>query len=323
MTPSGHDSRVGAVMNRLTSSWRAKDRDTRGASVLFGSGRSGTTWLLQELVRLTAARPIFEPFHPIEVQRSGEVVPRGYLPPGTRDETLRQHVGDVLAGRFDAPWLHQCVPLDGHSRTDARVIKEIHSHLWGGWLQAEFPQVPMAVVVRHPLAQVGSRSALAWTDAKLDRILADERLIEEHAPNLPALAASAASPLERGVLLWAIDNRVLLRTLAPRSVFLFGYEEAVAEPQVVGDLVVHLGHQRPADDALASHDRERASVMSQPGSPARSAGDENAKWLAAARADEVGRALGLLEELGLGGVFGAGGDSDMDAFRQLYRAGLH
>ncbi|MDN4479043.1 hypothetical protein QQX10_12760 [Demequina sp. SYSU T00039] len=301
---------------------RDPDRGAQHARLLIGSGRSGTTWLLQEMTRLTAARPVFEPFHPIDVPRSSEVVPRGYLPRDAEAPALERHVADVLGGGFRAPWTEQCNPAPYLHRYRGRVVKEVHTHLWAGWLQARFPEVPIAVVVRHPFAQVGSRSALAWSDRKLDLIVADADLVDAHAPELPALVADARTPLERGVLLWAIDNRVLLRTLTPGSPFLFGYEDAVADPAVVGDLLEHFGFPRPASRELAHEARGVASLMSQPGAPRRAAADANAKWLDGADPAAVGRALASLEALGFGDVFDARGGTDIGRLRERAAGGL-
>lgn len=292
------------------------------ARLLFGSGRSGTTWLLQEIARLTPARPIFEPFHPIEVAPSAQVVPRAYLPPGEVAPELAVHARAVLAGRVSTDWTAQAEAMRPPWRYRGRVLKEIHSHLWAGWLLSEFPHLRTATVVRHPFAQVGSRTALAWSDRKLDLISSDEGLRETHVPDLDDYMRRASTPLTRGVLLWAIDNRVLLREVERASHFLLGYEEAVADPGVVGDLIAHFGFPRPADADLASESRRRASRMSQPGAATSLSGDENAKWFAKLDGADVSRALDLLDALGFGGVFSADGTVDIGVLRARVAAGL-
>jgi hypothetical protein len=48
--------------------------------IIAGSGRSGTTWVLDALAEANALRPVFEPLHPLAIPQARPFAYRYYRP---------------------------------------------------------------------------------------------------------------------------------------------------------------------------------------------------------------------------------------------------
>jgi len=158
--------------------------------VIAGSGRSGTTWVLDVLAEANGLRPVFEPLHPA----LGAVPDRyhdSYLEPESECQDLASYLDRVLSGRFRSVWVdYRMLPSrlsigrkTLKSRAEFRAwigryqrlwrnywrfrdwrqqgiaVKLIRANLMLEWLVATF-KLPVLVVVRHPCAVIESQIRL-------------------------------------------------------------------------------------------------------------------------------------------------------------------
>ena len=162
--------------------------------LIFGSGRSGTTWILDALAEANNLRTIFEPLNPIAVPTARPFANRYVRDDGYEPE-LRNFMDRVLTGSLRSLWanyrvlpdrlrpwsalavfrrtkhnpykmlLGQYMGLLSHYRrykktnVDGIIIKFIRANLMIGWFARNY-DAKIVFVVRHPAAVIASRLRL-------------------------------------------------------------------------------------------------------------------------------------------------------------------
>jgi hypothetical protein len=293
---------IGRLRRRLASIY-ALDFNRTFESLLFvsGTGRSGTTWLVDLLNADGLYRIIFEPFMPGCRALDGRSVPPRYIRPTSRDPDLIATAERILLARFrSSRWTSR-----GNDRlvSRRRIVKEVQSNLRLGWLREVFPPFPIVLIIRHPCAVAASRGRLG-DRRSIDELLDDPALVEDYlAPHVPELRR-LESPFEYEVARWCIETHVPLAQLAQGvDIEVVLYEQLVADPVgVVTSLLERLGLEPPARLAetagVPSHTAYRANKPLEDPTRAR---DE---WQEHLSDREVGRALELVAMFDLDWLYG-------------------
>ncbi|HJQ30280.1 MAG TPA: sulfotransferase [Rubrobacter sp.] len=201
--------------------------DHRSSVFLAGSGRSGTTWLSEIINHRGTYRYVFEPFNPGKVGSFGHFRSKQYLRPDDRREEFLEPARRVLTGELRDPWTDRF-----HTRFVARrrLIKDIRANLLLGWMRANFPGMPIVLLLRHPCAVVASRLALGWKD-NLSETMEQGDLVEDFLLPVEAEIRAARDDFERHLFLWCIDNYVPLRQFGPGEIHLSFYENLLVKPE--------------------------------------------------------------------------------------------
>ncbi len=201
--------------------------DHRDALFLAGSGRSGTTWLAEVINHDGGYRYVFEPFNPARVGAFGHFKSKQYLRPDDAREAFLGPARLALSGALRDPWTDR---FNAKFVARRRLIKDIRANLLLGWMQANFPGMPIVLLLRHPCAVVASRLALGWKD-NLDETMAQKDLVEDHLLPMQAEIRAARDDFERHLFLWCIDNYVPLRQFGRDGIHLTFYENLLVSPE--------------------------------------------------------------------------------------------
>jgi hypothetical protein len=202
-------------------------RDHRNAVFLAGSGRSGTTWVSEMINYRNGYRYVFEPFHPGKVRVCKNFRRKQYLRPDDRREEYLVPARTILTGDLRNLWADR---FNRRLVARRRLIKDIRANLLLGWMRANFPGMPMILVLRHPCAVAASRTALGWRD-NLSDTMEQEDLVEDFLLPVEAEIRAARDAFERHVFSWCIENYVPLRQFAPGEIQLSFYESFLAHPE--------------------------------------------------------------------------------------------
>lgn len=159
---------------------------------LYGSGRSGTTWLVERIAEAVNADVIFEPLHP-EVGSTAKDYAYRYLAPGAAAEPLLAYFRSLLSGEFQSLWTRyrilrsRLIPSLStftvkaefkvwlmrlsviltklrryypNRRLPKKLIKLIRANMLLPWLVKALPDARHIVIVRHPASVIESRMRL-------------------------------------------------------------------------------------------------------------------------------------------------------------------
>ena len=272
-------------------------RDHRNSVFLAGSGRSGTTWLSDVVNHRGEYRYVFEPFHPGKVQALANFRPRQYLRPDDRRETFLTPARRVLTGGLRNPWTDR---FHRGFLPKRRLIKDIRANLLLGWLGANFPGMPIVLLLRHPCAVVASRLALGWRD-NLFGMMEQEDLLEDFLSPMETRIRAARDDFERHLFLWCIDNYVPLRQFEPGGIHLAFYENLLIHPkEELRRLFAFLGEDF---DDRAYRSLERPSSLSRNDAPENPSVDGWRRRVSGCRLEE---AVEILSLFGLDRIYGVG-----------------
>lgn len=299
----------GSVERLIGGLYADSVRDHRNSVFLAGSGRSGTTWLSEVINHRNDYRYVFEPFHPGRIGVCGHFRTKQYLRPDDGQEEYLGPARKILSGGLRSGWTDR---FNRKFLVRRRLIKDIRANLLLGWMRANFPGMPIILLLRHPCAVVASRMALGWRD-NLDETMGQRELIEDHLSPMEPEIKAARDDFERHLFLWCIDNCVPLRQLAPGEVHLVFYEDLLVHPeQVLPDLFGFLGTD--FDDRVYER-------MKRPSSLSRDAAARSLDgWRSGITGSRLRRAGEILGLFGLDRVYGEGPMPDREGARSLMRS---
>jgi len=281
--------------------------DHKDSVFLAGSGRSGTTWLSGIINHGGGYRYVFEPFNPGKVGAFEHFNSKQYLRPDDGREEFLGPARLALTGALRDPW-----PDRFNTRIFARrrLIKDIRANLLLAWIRANFPGMPMVLLLRHPCAVVASRLALGWRD-NLDETMDQEELVEDFLLPVEDEIRAASDDFERHLFLWCIDNYVPLKQFGPGEIHLTFYENLLADPETeLKSLFDSLGETLDED---VLDDLGRPSPLSRKDAPVPSLDG----WRARVGANRLKRAGEILNLFGLDRVYGEGSMPDPSGARAL------
>ncbi|MGH9243369.1 MAG: sulfotransferase family protein [Acidimicrobiales bacterium] len=209
-----------------------------------GSGRSGTTWLMQLVDRHRDYRILFEPMRPSRVPELGGLPEFPYVRPDDADPALLARVELVLSGQVRNWWIDSQCSFRIYRK---RLVKDIRAMFMIGWLARSFPDLRVIHVLRAPVAVAASRQrlgpALGFPD-NLDRVLSQTALVDDHFGGDIPLIDDLEDPFERHVAMWSIENLVALRQLRCSESLVMYYESLRDSPAAEGQRVLQfLGQQ--------------------------------------------------------------------------------
>ncbi|HEU4848388.1 MAG TPA: hypothetical protein VFT03_09325 [Rubrobacteraceae bacterium] len=164
-----------ASLSRLLGGLHVDLGDHRSSVFLAGSGRSGTTWVSGLINHRNAYRFVFEPFRQDKVGICENFGRKQYLRSGDRREEYLGPARTILTGGLRSLWTDR---FNEKLVARRRLIKDIRANLLLGWMRANFPGMPIVLLLRHPCAVVASQLALGWRDV-LSETMEQEELVED------------------------------------------------------------------------------------------------------------------------------------------------
>ena len=238
--------------------------------VVAGSGRSGTTWLLDLLAMQRSIRPVFEPLHFKNVPKTRHLWGL-YLREDETHEPLETFLSKVFYHRPDRAWFSWMTcrvdwdtPIWNrptayrhgmkHWRPQAtrRAIKFIKASLMLPWMQRRFPS-KLIYITRHPCAVLSSRKEMGW-GGNPHRFLEQPHLAEDYlAEHQEWIEEAGESLFKKLTLVWCIENMVPQRQIdnGELAVHWLTYEDLVSRPdETIWNLLNFIGCPPENRDSL-------------------------------------------------------------------------
>ena len=274
------------------------NESTNKPVLIYGSGRSGTTWVQDVLAQANQYGTLFEPLHP-DVVKGAEELANLHILPGTSHPALSQFMDSVVDGTLNSIWASVRVRPDrllppprvlatrkgaseairGGGRVIKRwmaareyrgrpkIIKFIRANLMIEWMHAEYG-LPSAIVVRHPcavLASVCQRSnSVEWAypaiRTLLSRYLQQAALAEGRLKDKVDAIRSLSSMAEVHAATWCIENAHLVAVDGQNEVPLVCYEHLITcEESVWRNLADSLSLEMVPGEELLRRPSQQAS----------------------------------------------------------------
>lgn len=188
---------------------------------VFGSARSGTSWLAEIIARQHRYRLLFEPEHPINTKK-GKLISDVYLTKNQNDKQIDAYLKQVFANRVDNDWIAQL-----SNRKYKRhlwpyipkkyVIKFVRCNLMAAYISEQF-QMPLIHIVRNPYDVISSqqRVKFPWL-YDMSSFTNQPQLLDliwdKYGMSLDDI--KKMNDVETLAFRWCLENEVPLQTQAP------------------------------------------------------------------------------------------------------------
>lgn len=274
--------------------------DHRRTVLLAGTGRSGTTWIGDVINHDNAYRVMFEPFHSSKIPMLKHFAYNQYLREGDRDPRFAKPIKAVLAGRVRHAW------IDRYNRkrvASKRLIKDIRVNFMLKWIKANFPDIPIILLLRHPCAVAHSRLKLGWKVQGFEGLMAQNALMADFLEPYRPVMENTHDLFEQHVLMWCLQNYVPLKQFAPGEIHVAFYEHFCTQPeQEVETMFSYLGV--PAKSQKALDAVTRPSALSRRDSAVLLGKSLTESWRKEISKEQIRRAVAILSLFGLHHLYG-------------------
>lgn len=260
--------------------------------IIAGSGRSGTTWVLDSLADANRMHAVFEPLHPIGVPAARRFAHR-YVEAGADAPELKAFMDRVFSGRMRNPWVNYRIRTDRfnplrnnpiaiylHMRKSAlllktyafrrglsgQVVKFIRANLMLSWLARQYAY-PTILVVRHPCAVIASRLKLSSADWSAEKAVGryrDDKIIADLIGDRFGVdLARPMSPAAALACVWCVENVLPLEWAEREKYGVVAYEDLLVNPETEWRRVVdYLGLTViPGSDLLGTPSQQSSQEM--------------------------------------------------------------
>ncbi len=205
------------------------NNDYRSSIILSGTGRGGTTWVSDIINYDNEYRYMFEPFHPRRVKHSEIFGHRKYLREDSKDKVYYKAISKILRGSIRDPWIDS---LNKKIYVEKRLIKDIRINFLLKWINNNFPEIPIIILMRHPIPTALSQIKFKLhTD--LNDYLSQEDLIEDFLKPFKKEITKAhlnGDEFEQNIFIWCIENYVPLKQFRKEEILLTFYENFCETP---------------------------------------------------------------------------------------------
>ena len=198
--------------------------------VIAGSGRGGTTWLMELVCSDPAFKPVFEPLHELKVS-GAEPWAYGYFPSTFSSLQAEIFFQSVFEGSLQTPWtrlkpwmndiqgpgdklslykklaVHKLQEMKKNLTAKRLAVKFIRANLMLTWLHSRF-NARILLVVRSPYDICSSMIRTGWFEHHLQfgyrRYLYQQELVNDYLQPHIEWMRTVEDPLERVCIMWTI-----------------------------------------------------------------------------------------------------------------------
>ena len=282
---------------------------------ISGSGRSGTTWLQEIINYKNQYRILFEPFYKDKVDILRNWHYRQYLRPSNNDSQYLKPAKRILSGRIRNAWIdeknHQKVAFK-------RLIKDIRTQFLLKWIKANFPKIPIIMIMRHPCAVANSKLILGWNaqlDEHLQEIFNQALLVQDHLCPFVTKRHELKDDFEKHVFLWCLEYYVPLRQFQENECLLIFYEELCENYQNEVERIFTFLDQPFTKEVIQL--QKTPSALSRKDSPIYTGSSLVSTWRKNISSEQINRSTQILSWFGLKSIYNDGDMPLLDAEHAL------
>lgn len=193
---------------------------------LCSTVRSGSTWVSEVLNAITKCRVIFEPLASHKIS-SWEYEERPCVPRDRDEPRLKGYFASLLSGAIYQSWIDH---IGFRPWSNAMIVKLVRAAFIIGWLRENFPTVPIALLLRHPIPTAFSAMKLGW-ECPLETITSFRCISSEVIGHIQQSLGYSDSIFARWLTFWAVENSIALTEARRIGASVFFYESICDSPQ--------------------------------------------------------------------------------------------
>ena len=274
---------------------------------LAGTSRSGTTWMSNVINYNNQYRYMFEPFYEQKVDICKHFKSKQYLRPSNRNDAYFNPTQKILCGKVKAEWVDR---FNEKVFSSKRLIKSIRANLFLRWLYINFPNLPIILLLRHPLAVAASKVKFGWKRS-LSPYLEQNELIHDFLyPFCSELKKSeeryqiTEDSFENHIFSWCIENYVPLKQFSMNEVCIIFYENTCVHPELESQKI--FSYLNKSYDEKVLENIKLPSQMSRKDSSIITGDSLVSSWKKHLTDQEVERATEILNMFGLDKLYSRG-----------------
>lgn len=276
--------------------------DYRNTIFLAGSGRSGTTWIQENLNYDNQFRIMFEPFYPYQVKQLKGWNNRQYIRFESSDKHQLKIAEKILSGKIRHEWIDRQNNRNGIFKK--RILKDIRSNLLIKWVKEHFSEIPIIFLMRHPCAVANSKMKLNWNN-QLEDVLMQQDLMDDFLNPFKKIINTAKDVYDKHLILWCIENYVPLKQFKDGEMLIVLYENVCMNPiHELNRLLSFIGG-KIFPDALER--LSNPSALTRKESAINTGKNMINSWKSSVPDKKIDRTIGILSEFGLDKLYNAGG----------------
>jgi hypothetical protein len=266
--------------------------DSSKTLVIFGSIRSGSTWLAEIISSLDGCLQIFEPLHPDYVQEIKKQIPeRNKYVPADEDWPAGLSIfNKIVSGKIVNAWTLSQAPLLKVFTAKRLVVKLVRGNLLLEWFANNVATPPPVLVIRHPCAIIASQINKKWPPGK--NLLLNNAYFDKY-PEIREKCRHLSEPEELAALAWCLRYHAPLTAKKPYPFILICYEDLVRNGKRELERLFNAWHM-PVDEKAIS----RLSIPSDTvtiNSQVVKGGDPLAGWKNKLNEQQVNNILAVLK----------------------------
>jgi len=210
----------------LSSFIKDNGGDHRDTIFLSSLPRAGSTIVSEVITAGGNYRLMFEPFHPQKLKIAEPFGWLKYLNAEDDDPTYLEAAKKILSGKVRHPF----IDADNHQLVfDKRLIKEVRSSYFLGWLHHHFPEMPIILLIRNPITNSISIMNQGWGRSD-SPVTLEPGIKNKYFPDMDRHHEAVDSYWKRSIHFWCIRNIVSLKQLQPDKSLVVCYENMLVKP---------------------------------------------------------------------------------------------
>ena len=180
-------------------------RGIESTILLSSTARSGSTFFANILNHNQDHRILFEPLSVKHVKEAGELKLPMFIPYDLEAPRYTAFYTKLLCGDISNKW------IDRENRSGfyrKRIVKEVRSNLHLSWLQNQFPNLKIVLLMRNPISVIDSWERMNFENGhELKRII-NEELFQRIPKELKTSFKNEKNAFILSLYFWCINNAV-------------------------------------------------------------------------------------------------------------------
>ncbi|ASJ06244.1 sulfotransferase family protein [Thermococcus pacificus] len=202
---------------------------------VFGSRRSGSTWLMEILESLPEYRSVFEPFHPRYYPEFGRIgFPYDpYVPLPGEYNRIREYLERSLSGKVYIQFPYRMGVIK-RLKGSKLVVKFVRGNTILPWAARTFKIRGYYFIIRHPCATIASQLTTGYhSRITVEQLLNEVNKVPELSENKKLIMhlMGINSEIKRLAAIWAFENYIPLASEKPYPWYTVVYERLIREPE--------------------------------------------------------------------------------------------